>query len=84
VGKNEQKNIQLVIPKTYRKPESITINGKVISLLDATRSTGISTGEQAIWNFAKQEQLRIPLIIGNRPLQIKIIWKAQKISLNEE
>ena len=76
VGKPLQKNLQVLIPAIKQLPASITINGKPINVIDATSVNGISTGEQAIWNFGKQQELRIPIQLVDKALQIHIVWKA--------
>ena len=73
-GKPSQLAFQLVIPNVKKLPTAIQINGQSISLLDASNTLGISTGEQAIWNLGKKQELRIPLVLAGKDLNLKFVF----------
>jgi oligosaccharide 4-alpha-D-glucosyltransferase len=73
-GKPSQLAFQLVIPNVKKLPTAIQINGQSISLLDASNTLGISTGEQAIWNLGKKQELRIPLVLAGKDLNLKLVF----------
>ena len=73
-GKIAQEKINFQIPGIEQMPKKITINGQSISILDASDTRGISTGEQAIWNLGKQHQLLLPVNFNGKLTQILINW----------
>jgi alpha-glucosidase (family GH31 glycosyl hydrolase) len=73
-GKPSQLAFQLVIPHVKKLPTAIQINGQSISLLDASNTLGISTGEQAIWNLGNKPELRIPLVLSGKDLNLKFVF----------
>jgi hypothetical protein len=73
-GKPSQLAFQLVIPNIKKLPTAIQINGQSITLLDASNTLGISTGEQAIWNLGKKQELRIPLVLAGKDLNLKFVF----------
>ncbi len=73
-GKMAQQKINFQIPGIEQMPKKITINGQSLSILDASETRGISTGEQAIWNLGKQHQLLLPVGFSSKPIQILINW----------
>lgn len=73
-GKPVQEKISLQIPGISRLPKKILINDQSVAILDATETRGISTGEQAIWNLGRQQELLLPLRFSGKPTRISIYW----------
>jgi hypothetical protein len=73
-GQSTQLIFQLVIPNIHKMPTAIQINGQTMNLLDASNTLGISTGEQAIWNLGKKQELRIPLVLAGKDLKLKLVF----------
>lgn len=73
-GKPVQEKISLQIPGIAKIPKKITINNQIVTVLDATETRGISTGEQAIWNLGNQHELLLPLSFSGKDLKISINW----------
>ncbi|MEI7758066.1 MAG: TIM-barrel domain-containing protein [Bacteroidota bacterium] len=74
LGKPSKEKIGFQIPGVDQKPLNITINDQSVTILDATDTRGISTGEQAIWNLGKQHELLLPVGFNGKTTKIIIKW----------
>jgi oligosaccharide 4-alpha-D-glucosyltransferase len=74
IGKPAQEKISFEIPGIKQKPKTISINNQSVSIVDATDTKGISTGEQAIWNLGNQHELLLPVSFKGKLLKILIHW----------
>jgi hypothetical protein len=65
---------QLVIPNIEKMPKLVLVNGQPMDLLNASDILGVSTGEQAIWNLGNKPELRIPLVLAGKDLNLKFVF----------
>jgi oligosaccharide 4-alpha-D-glucosyltransferase len=73
-GKPSQLAFQLVIPNIEKMPKLVLVNGQPMDLLNASDILGVSTGEQAIWNLGNKPELRIPLVLAGKDLNLKFVF----------
>lgn len=73
-GKPSQLAFQLVIPNIEQMPKLVLVNGQPMDLLNASNTLGVSTGEQAIWNLGNKPELRIPLVLAGKDLNLKFVF----------
>ncbi len=73
-GKPSQLAFQLVIPNIEKMPKLILVNGQPMDLLNASNTLGVSTGDQAIWNLGNKPELRIPLVLAGKDLNLKFVF----------